>query len=403
MKEEQPIVQFKHVNKTYPNGKQALFDINLSIMPGEFVCFIGTSGCGKTTTLRMINRMLTPSDGQVIVDGQDVMKTNPIELRRHIGYVIQNIGLIPHMTLEKNITLVPRLLKWPRDKQHERAKELMKLIELPESYLNRYPYELSGGQQQRIGVVRALAADQKVILMDEPFGALDPITREKLQTLVKKLQREMGKTIIMITHDMNEAMSLANRLIVMDQGRIIQNDTPSNIVVNPANDFVKGLLGEERLAEAQAALATAETVMLDDPTVIGPEAQLFTAFATMKERHVDSLLVVDQDRQLVGEVDVAQLMEHEEADHLLVKDIMTKNPRSVMIDDRLSLITRPILQRNIKYMPVTDYHNRLVGIITRTALTNVIYEQIWGRSAASHHLQSQVADGDQFTVKAGDS
>lgn len=210
-----PMVEFKNVSKIYPGGKVAVENINLRIERGEFVCFIGTSGGGKTTTLRMINGMLIPTGGDITVDGKNIHDIDPIELRRSIGYVIQNIGLMPHMTIRDNITLVPKLLKWPKEKRDARAKELIKMVELPEEFLDRYPSELSGGQQQRIGVIRALAADQQIILMDEPFGALDPLTREALQRLVKRLQQQMGRTIIMVTHDMDEAIRLADRIVII--------------------------------------------------------------------------------------------------------------------------------------------------------------------------------------------
>ena len=181
MPEEQPMVLFKDVEKVYRGGNVAVEHINLEINKGEFVCLIGTSGSGKTTTMRMINRMLEPSGGQILFNGKDIHKIDAVKLRRQIGYVIQNIGLMPHMTIYENITIVPKLLKWPEEKRREKAKELVDLVELPEDYLDRYPSELSGGQQQRIGVIRALAANQDLILMDEPYGALDPITREALQ------------------------------------------------------------------------------------------------------------------------------------------------------------------------------------------------------------------------------
>ena len=202
--DKDPVIEFKEVNKIYGDNV-AVKHINLKIMAGEFVCLIGTSGSGKTTILRMINRMLKPSNGKIFIKGEEISDLNPVQLRRKIGYVIQNIGLMPHMTIYENITLVPKLLKWSEDKKKAKAKELIKLVELPEDFLDRYPYELSGGQQQRIGVVRALAADQDIILMDEPFGALDPITRDSLQDLVKDLQERLGKTIVFVTHDMDEA------------------------------------------------------------------------------------------------------------------------------------------------------------------------------------------------------
>ena len=237
-----PMLEFKNVSKIYPGDKVAVENINLRIERGEFVCFIGTSGGGKTTTLRMINGMLIPTGGDITVDGKNIHDIDPIELRRSIGYVIQNIGLMPHMTIRDNITLVPKLLKWPKEKRDARAKELIKMVELPEEFLDRYPSELSGGQQQRIGVIRALAADQQIILMDEPFGALDPLTREALQRLVKRLQQQMGRTIIMVTHDMDEAIRLADRIVIMDQGHIIQNASPDDVLTHPANEFVANLI-----------------------------------------------------------------------------------------------------------------------------------------------------------------
>lgn len=395
MIETKPIVEFRHVNKAYSNGKQALSDISLNIYPGEFVCLIGTSGAGKTTTMRMINRMLLPTSGKVLVAGHNVAHRDPIELRRRIGYVIQNIGLIPHMTLEENIELVPRLLKWPKEKRRKRARQLMKLVELPESYLSRYPNELSGGQQQRVGVIRALAADQQIILMDEPFGALDPLTRERLQALVKRLQQDMGTTIIMITHDMNEALSLATKLVVMDQGRIVQMAPPAEIIEHPANDFVRSLIGEQRLAEARAALSTAKSVM-SKPITIAPEADLVNAIAQMRNHHVDSLLVVDDEKHLLGVIDIANLMGKDQQKDLHVEDIMKKEVQTVLTTDPLKLITRPLLAGNLKYIPVVDHDHVLAGIITRTTLANILYDQVWG----SHGITHQFAK--QLTSKAGD-
>ena len=232
------LLEMSHLSKVYPGNKVVVDDFNLDVEKGEFICFIGTSGSGKTTTMRMINRMLKQSSGTIKINGQDIAKMDPVKLRRKIGYVIQNIGLMPHMTIRENITLVPKLLKWSEEKRNERAKEMIKLVDLPEDFLDRYPSQLSGGQQQRIGVVRALAADQDIILMDEPFGALDPITREDLQDLVKDLQERLGKTFIFVTHDMDEALRLSSRIVVMTGGKQVQVDTPENILRKPANDFV---------------------------------------------------------------------------------------------------------------------------------------------------------------------
>lgn len=376
-----PIVEFNHVGKSYSNGKQALTDFNLKVMPGEFVCFIGTSGGGKTTAMRMINRMLDPSTGEVKFDGQNVANLDPIELRRHIGYVIQNIGLIPHMTLEENICLVPKLLKWPKEKQAARARELIKLVEMPEYFLSRYPHEISGGQQQRIGVIRALAADQKVILMDEPFGALDPLTRETLQDLVHYLQHDLGKTIIMVTHDMDEAIRLATRIVVLDKGHIIQSGSPAEILKSPANDFVEELIGPDRMHEAQIMLSTADSIMLKNPVSTTADITLGDALVKMNDHHIDSLIVVDEERRLVGELDIGEVMMHRNLE-LPVRDYMRTSPRSVFDDDLLSSIYQTIINRHLKYMPVVDHDHRVVGIITRSSLATLLYEHVWGKASS---------------------
>ena len=232
------MLEFHDVTKRYGNGKPAVNNLNLTIEKGEFVCFIGPSGCGKTTTMKMVNRLIDVTEGAILVDGKNIKEQDPVELRRSIGYVIQQIGSMPHMTIRENIVLVGTLLKWRKEKKDERARELIKLVNLPEEYLDKYPHELSGGQQQRIGVLRALAANPPLILMDEPFGALDPITRDALQEEFKKLQRELNKTIVFVTHDMDEALKLGDRIVIMKDGEIVQVDTPEEILRNPANDFV---------------------------------------------------------------------------------------------------------------------------------------------------------------------
>ena len=216
------MIEFQHVTKTYKGNKKAVDDISLSFGDSEFICFIGTSGSGKTTAMRMINRMIEPTSGKILINGDSIANMNPVELRRKVGYVIQNIGLLPHMTIRDNITLVPKLLKWPEKEREEIAERMIRLVELPVEMLDRYPHELSGGQQQRIGVVRALAADQQIVLMDEPFGALDPITRDALQDFVKELQEKMGKTIVFVTHDMDEALKLATKIVIMSHGKVVQ-------------------------------------------------------------------------------------------------------------------------------------------------------------------------------------
>lgn len=237
------IIAFQDVSKVY-QGKSVVDQISLSIQKGEFITILGTSGSGKTTTLKMINRLVEPSSGQISFEGKDLSQLDPVSLRRQIGYVVQQIGLFPHMTIAENIGTVPKLLKWDQAKIEERVKELMKLVQLPyEEYGSRYPKELSGGQQQRIGVARALAANPDVVLFDEPFGAIDAITRSSLQEELRKIHQQLGdKTFIFITHDIHEAFHLGGRVLIMDEGKICQFDSPENIIKTPQAGFVSHLI-----------------------------------------------------------------------------------------------------------------------------------------------------------------
>ncbi|WP_270789047.1 betaine/proline/choline family ABC transporter ATP-binding protein [Enterococcus diestrammenae] len=374
------MIEFQNVTKIYKGGKMAVEDVNLSFDQGEFICFIGTSGSGKTTCMRMINRMNEPTKGKILINDQDIQGFNPVELRRKIGYVIQNIGLIPHMTIRENITLVQRLLKVSEVTRNETAEKMIDLVELPREMLDRYPSELSGGQQQRIGVVRALAADQDIILMDEPFGALDPITRDALQDLVKDLQERLGKTIVFVTHDMDEALKLANRIVIMSEGKVIQFDTPENILKNPANEFVEELIGEDRLLQAKPDTTTVGEVMLNKAVSITPEKSLREAIKLMREKRVDTLLVTDDSNVLKGFIDV-ETMEKMRGKVSSVGDILNPNVISVNQKTQLRNILQRILKRGLKYVPVVDDNNRLVGILTRASLVDIVYDVLWGDEA----------------------
>ncbi|MEO2497808.1 betaine/proline/choline family ABC transporter ATP-binding protein, partial [Enterococcus faecalis] len=352
-------------------------DINLSFDKGEFICFIGTSGSGKTTSMRMLNRMTDPSKGKILIDGQDIQKINPVELRRQIGYVIQNIGLMPHMTIRENIVLVPKLLKVPVEERNKIAEKMIDLVELPREMLDRYPNELSGGQQQRIGVVRALAANQDIILMDEPFGALDPITRDSLQDLVKDLQERLGKTIVFVTHDMDEALKLANKIAIMSEGKVIQFDTPDNILRHPANEFVEELIGEDRLLQAKPDFTTVDEVMLNSAITITPEKSLQEAIKLMREKRVDTLLVVDNSHVLKGFIDV-ETLDQQRGKASSVGDILNKDVFFVQKTALLRDALQRILKRGLKYVPVVDEPKRVVGILTRASLVDIVYDVIWG-------------------------
>lgn len=371
------MIEFQHVSKFYKGGKVAVDDINLSFDKGEFICFIGTSGSGKTTSMRMLNRMTDPSKGKILIDGQDIQKINPVELRRQIGYVIQNIGLMPHMTIRENIVLVPKLLKVPVEERNKIAEKMIDLVELPREMLDRYPNELSGGQQQRIGVVRALAANQDIILMDEPFGALDPITRDSLQDLVKDLQERLGKTIVFVTHDMDEALKLANKITIMSEGKVIQFDTPDNILRHPANEFVEELIGEDRLLQAKPDFTTVDEVMLNSAITITPEKSLQEAIKLMREKRVDTLLVVDNSHVLKGFIDV-ETLDQQRGKASSVGDILNKDVFFVQKTALLRDALQRILKRGLKYVPVVDEQKRVVGILTRASLVDIVYDVIWG-------------------------
>ena len=375
------MIEFQHVSKIYKGGKVAVEDVNLSFEKGEFICFIGTSGSGKTTCMRMINRMTDPSKGKILIDGKSVTDINPVELRRQIGYVIQSIGLMPHMTIRENITLVQKLLKVSQEERNKTAEKMIDLVELPREMLDRYPHELSGGQQQRIGVVRALAADQDIILMDEPFGALDPITRDSLQDLIKDLQERLGKTVVFVTHDMDEALKLASRIVIMSEGRVIQFDTPQNILQNPATTFVEELIGEDRLLQAKPDTTPVKEVMLKTPIAITPEKSLQEAIRLMREKRVDTLLVTDNSNVLKGYIDVESI-DRNRGKVTSVGDILNKDVFYVKETALLRDTLQRILKRGLKYVPVVDAENHLVGILTRASLVDIVYDVIWGEESS---------------------
>ena len=371
------LIEFKDVSKVYKGGKKAVDAINLTFNDGEFIVFIGTSGSGKTTSMRMINRMIEPTSGQILINGEDIMKKDPVQLRRKIGYVIQQIGLMPHMTIYDNIVMVPKLLKWSEDKQRESAERLLEKVDLPKDFLKRYPAELSGGQQQRIGVIRALAANQDVILMDEPFGALDPITRDALQELVKELQEEMGKTFIFVTHDMDEALKLADRIVIMQNGRVVQFDTPDNILAEPANQFVEDFIGEDRLIQARPNIQTVDQVMIKNPISVTPGKSLSEAIRLMRDKRVDSLFVTDDSGVLKGYVDIERIDRNRKR-ATSVGDIMMDKVYFVREGTLLRDTVQRILKRGFKNIPVVDNKDRLIGLVTRTSLVDVVYDTIWG-------------------------
>ncbi|MBB3191892.1 ABC transporter ATP-binding protein [Halomonas cerina] len=309
------MIELIRVSKRF-GAETAVDDISLRVEKGELCVLVGTSGCGKSTTLRMINRLIEHSDGEIHLDGQPVRTFREETLRRRIGYAIQSTGLFPHWTVARNIGLVPRLLEWPVTRIQARVEELMNLLGLPqEEFADKYPSQLSGGQAQRVGVARALAADPEILLMDEPFGALDPITRETLQEELRALQARLHKTIVFVTHDMDEALRLADRLVVMHQGRIVQQGRPIDLLRAPADAFVESLLGGEDRGLKEAALLPVSERMRPlrasqghAQERIAQHASLREALSVMLWRHAERLIVIDEDDRPVGELSLRRLV-----------------------------------------------------------------------------------------------
>ncbi|GIV66299.1 MAG: putative ABC transporter, ATP-binding protein [Bellilinea sp.] len=301
-------IQFVNVSKQYPGATAPAVDnITLEIPEGAMVVLLGPSGCGKTTLLKMVNRLHEPTSGIIFLNGVDIQSMPVNQLRRNIGYVIQQVGLFPHLTIAKNIAVVPELLRWERQRIERRIDELLDLVHLPLDFRNRYPAQLSGGQQQRVGLARALAADPQVMLMDEPFGAIDAITRESLQDQLLELQRRLKKTILFVTHDVEEALKLADEIIVLDKGRLIQKDTPCNLLANPASDFVRQLLNtDDRIR--QLSLVRVETVMKSLDSAIQPDqlpqvplgTDLKRVLSVMLSPGVDTAVVITDEGDPIG-------------------------------------------------------------------------------------------------------
>ncbi|MGD1996629.1 MAG: betaine/proline/choline family ABC transporter ATP-binding protein, partial [Anaerolineae bacterium] len=303
------MIELEQVTKIYPGqAEPAVSDLSLEVPDGEICVLVGPSGCGKTTTMKMVNRLIEPTSGKIYVEGQDVMQMDPIALRRSVGYVIQEIGLFPHMTIAGNIGTVPKLVGWDEGRIARRVDELLALMGMePHEYRDRYPRELSGGQRQRIGVARAMATDPPVMLMDEPFGAIDPITRERLQNEFLRLQKKIRKTIIFVTHDINEAIKMGDKIAILEVGGILeQYGPPSEILSYPANEFVEGFVGADR-ALKWLNLVRVEEVMDEHPHLLFDTQNVREARQFMEEEGLDYVYVIGADRRLKGYVNLDDL------------------------------------------------------------------------------------------------
>ncbi len=310
------MIRFDAVSKRYPGaGRPAVADLTLTVPEGSVLALIGPSGCGKSTTMRMANRLVEPDSGSVSVNGREVRTLRPEALRREIGYVIQGVGLFPHWTVRQNVGVVPGLLKWSAERIARRVTEMLELIDLdPAVYADKYPSELSGGEAQRVGVARALAADPPVLLMDEPFGAVDPVTRDRLQQEFLRIQRALGKTVLFVTHDMDEAVLVADRIAVMRDGCLVQEDTPERLLAYPADAFVAGFVGAERALKRLSLATVAEALDVSRrpaacARTVSASASLREALAVLLELGVPAVGVVDDAGHQIGCVSMESIIE----------------------------------------------------------------------------------------------
>ena len=367
------MIQFEHVTKSY--GKTPILkDLSFTIPDGQFVVLIGPSGCGKTTTLKTINRLIDIDSGTISIDGQDIKAQDKVELRRHIGYVIQQIGLFPNMTVAQNICVVPKLLKYDKQRCEEIVQDLLKMVHM-EAYADKYPSELSGGQQQRIGVLRALAASPPIVLMDEPFSALDPMTRETLQDEVKNIQQKLNKTVIFVSHDMGEALKLADTIIFMNGGEIVQMASPEEMLEHPANDLVRDFLGKH--APDTPVPSTVEQFMRTNIVTVKKDRGVLECAERMARSSVDSLLVTDEAGRYAGTISIGDIR-HWGRELSSIEPMVRQTARTVRIGDDAKESFDYLLDSGAGYVVVLNNDDTIAGIVTKTSVARSVAENLWG-------------------------
>jgi osmoprotectant transport system ATP-binding protein len=382
------MIQLDNLTKVFdtPEGAVVASDhISMEVPTGEICILLGPSGCGKTTTLKMINRIVKPTSGKVFINGEDTTGLNTQDLRRNIGYVIQQIGLFPNMTIEENITVVPKLLGWDKSRYKERARELMAMISMePDAFLKRFPSELSGGQQQRIGVARALAADPPVMLMDEPFGAIDPINRAVIQDEFLKMQQALKKTIMFVSHDIDEAIKMGDKVAVFREGRLVQYSSPDDLLAAPKNKFVESFLGEDR-ALKRLNLVKVQEVVSDEIASVTPGDTLETALARMEEYGYHSaILMINEHRQPVGLVTRATA----KITKGYCRDHFENVPATVCLDDDLRKVASIMFAQGATWLPCVDDNGYVCGQITQRAITHHLGARYRSREAVRAHSDS---------------
>ena len=370
------MLRFDHVSLSYGSQK-ILNDLCFEIEEGQFAVLIGPSGCGKTTTLKMINRLIQPDTGKIYLNEEDITSKDKVELRRHIGYVIQQIGLFPNMTVAQNICVVPKLLKYSKEQCDQIVRDMLAMVEMPyEQYANKYPSEMSGGQQQRIGILRALAASPPIVLMDEPFSALDPMTRRSLQQEVKGLQQKLHKTFIFVTHDMAEALDLADVIIFMDHGNIVQMAPPEEMLAHPASGQIQDFLGNFIDTHAQKEL-TAADFMRSGVSTVSARRGVNECVSKMQRRNVDTLIVVDDQDRYQGTVSIADLRL---TGHVVktIEPLIRCNTPTVHTGDSAKDCFDLLISSGAPYLIVLNEEEKVDGIITKTSMTSAMAEQLWG-------------------------
>ena len=366
------MIEFKQVYKSYKN-QAILNDINLEINDGEFFVLIGASGCGKTTLLKMINKLNTIDRGSIIIDGTDLKKLSEADIPKKMGYVVQENGLFPHLTVYDNIAVPLKLTGFPKSDAPQKVREMLEMVNLdPELYENKYPSQLSGGQKQRVNIARAFAADAPLILMDEPFSALDPVTRTELQDEVFKLHKKLKKTIVFVTHDMNEAIKLADRICIIEKGRIVQCDTPEQILKNPADEYIENFIGKDKLW-SNPEFVKAEDIMIKYPISAPKEFKVRQALYKMRHFSVDSLLITDG-KKLLGIVWLEDLKAVKSYDEP-IENYISDDYVSVFADTSLMKIISTIDYNISGIIPVLNHREEILGFLTKSRLLAILSRQ----------------------------
>lgn len=365
------MIKLDRITKVYPDGTEAVNQISLEVEEGEFCVLLGPSGCGKTTTMKMINRLIPITEGHIFIDSKDIEEMDQNELRRNIGYAIQEIGLFPHMTVKENICTVPSLKDWSSRKKDSRAKELLDLMGMdPDEHIDKYPTELSGGQRQRVGVARSLGADPPIMLMDEPFGAIDPITRDTLQDEFLKIQEEIKKTIIFVTHDLNEAIKLGDKIALMKEGGLVQCASAGRLLAQPKNNFVRDFVGSDRTLKS-LRLMKVEEAMKESPRTVKEDEDLESVEKIMVEEDIDYLVVVEADNKLKGWVNREDIKELSGGK---VSDVLVRDTGMAKVGSPLSEALTMMLERDAANLPVVDDGGTLQGLLTFNDLQELIGE-----------------------------